>query len=191
MTDRTPPFLLVGEAPNAATEHRPELWLLPDDSGVSHAANRLREFSGYSHRTYRGLFERDNLLHALPPRQAKGRAFPVDLARAQSARVVRRAAEKHQAIVVLGRRAARAFQWYFRYPEGRIRAVTEPMPLQFGLVAEWDTAGFLGGAVRGAMVPHPSAVNRWWNEARNRDAARRFFDALLEAAEVDRRMRRR
>lgn len=36
-----------------------------------------------------------------------------------------------------------------------------------------------GEPFRWAMLPHPSGVNRWWNEPENREAAREFLRQLL------------
>lgn len=35
------------------------------------------------------------------------------------------------------------------------------------------------GGVEAAVVPHPSGVNRWWNDPANREAARLFFEDAL------------
>lgn len=36
------------------------------------------------------------------------------------------------------------------------------------------------GGVTVAIVPHPSGLNRWWNEAENRSQARRFLRAAFD-----------
>lgn len=179
-------FLLVGEAPNDATCGRPELWLLPDNSGVPHSANALREHAGFSHREYREVFaRRDNVLHRAPPRSnsGKGYTFPVAPARAGAAALLERYrsfvfVEKVRGLVILGKRAAGAFAWH----EGLLGVrLPEPPPFfDWACLGEHDKAGVERfGWTRAVVVPHPSGFNRWWNEQANRDRARAFFSSLL------------
>lgn len=171
-------IVLLGEAPNPATEGRPELWLRPDRSGVAHSANRLLEFTGYTARAYLELFERTNLLERCPPRTRTraGREFPLDEARRAAVPFHHRA--RGRRVVVLGRRVASAFRWFYADEKDREgwRAGTRAP------VLEWISARAepVAGDFSAAIVPHPSGVNQWWNHETNRARARAFFAELLE-----------
>ncbi len=166
------PYLLLGEAPNAATQHHPRLWLLPDGSGIPHSANRLLEYTGYDLETYLTTFDRDNLLHHLPRRDGKGRGFPIVAAR-RGARRIFDGGDRHRGILVLGKRVARAFRW--------LDSDLGSLPLAGVDYLTWfcveDPRGL--GGIPAVVVPHPSGINRWWNDAGNRAMARGFFVGLL------------
>ena len=159
----TAPYLLVGEAPNAATSARPRAWLLPDRSGIQHAANRLLAATGYELRTYLRLFQRTNLLDFAPPRSKHGGyEFPLEAARPRAGALVSLACLQDQAILILGKRAASAFTWSDRVD-----------------YFEWSKVFSPAHSCLACVVPHPSGTNRWWNEVENRIAARSFFDGLV------------
>jgi hypothetical protein len=48
-----------------------------------------------------------------------------------------------------------------------------------GLRPDYFAAQALGGRPA-YVVPHPSGVNRWWNDPANRAAARRFFEGVAD-----------
>jgi hypothetical protein len=162
--------LLLGESPAAGTQHDPESWLAP---GSSASADRLLKFTGYDAETYLRTFDRDNLLHHLPKRSGKGRSFPLSRAKRQVGRVFWERPDSNQRIVMLGRRVAIAFNWY------RWNKIVGPIRHRELKYLKWyrimDQYGFLLWA---AVVPHPSGVNRWWNDANNRRRARKFFREL-------------
>jgi hypothetical protein len=81
---------------------------------------------------------------------AKGDLFPREAARRAGRRLRRRLAGRR--VVVLGRRVEDAL------------GLELPRPLV------WTDQGDL----EAALLPHPSGVNLWWNEARNRSRARAF-----------------
>jgi uracil-DNA glycosylase len=91
-----------------------------------------------------------NVIRRFPGDQQKGDAFPIAEARAGAKRLRRRL--RGRRVLMLGGNVARAF----------------------GLRAELMTWSDAGG-FEAAVVPHPSGVNRWWNDPRNRAAARRFL----------------
>jgi hypothetical protein len=97
-----------------------------------------------------------NVLRAYPgPEGDKGDAFPLDEARRASARLYRRL--KGRRVLVAGKRVAAAFGMRAEY-------------------LEWvdHEAGF-----EAVVIPHPSGVNRWWNEPKNRRRFRRFARDLV------------
>lgn len=97
-----------------------------------------------------------NLLRDWPGYQAKGSAFPRVEAQAAAARLRRHEFLGRRIVVLGGRRVASAFGLatldYFK-----------PVRL-FG--------------VEFILAPHPSGVNRWWNNPGNRTRARAWIESL-------------
>lgn len=104
-------------------------------------------------------FERTNVLDVYPGGDGKGDAFPLREARAAADAM--RPGLDGRAVVLVGKATARAFR--IRGPECFDWLTEEPAPGSCAVV-----------------VPHPSGVNRWWNETENRDRARRFFRVLYD-----------
>lgn len=96
-----------------------------------------------------------NLLPAWPGSAGKGSRFRVPDARGPALELLP-ALAAHARVVVAGKRAAAALG--FREP--------------YLVWAEGPTGG------RWAVLPHPSGVNRWWNDGDNVDAAARFLRKL-------------
>jgi uracil-DNA glycosylase len=97
-------------------------------------------------------FETANLLERWPgPAGRKGAAFPARMAREAAERVRLRGS-----VLLAGRRVAAAFRLSAPY-------------------FEWAT---LRGA-RVAVIPHPSGVNRWWNDPANRERAAAFLREVV------------
>lgn len=169
--------LLLGESPNEATEHRPELWLLPDRSGIPHSANRLLKLAGYTHSEFHRTFPvRDNLIHHLPEKAGRGRAFPRALASASAGRVhASFKSAQLDAVVVLGRRLSRAFEWHEGLAGGKDMLYFAPSLLRPRGASDEDW-------VTAFVVPHPSGVNQFWNTHGNRELAATFFAFIKESA---------
>lgn len=159
------PFLLVGEAPNAATELKPWQWLRPDHSGIRHSANRLLEFSGMRHAEFLETFDRTNVLEFWPGKTRRARAGDRWVADVARRRVEQRAHEwQGRALILLGRRVAGAFRLPATLPWFEaVRLVTGP--------------GDLGGTTA-VVVPHTSGANRWFNDVKNIETFRAFFQGL-------------
>jgi uracil-DNA glycosylase len=51
----------------------------------------------------------------------------------------------------------------------------------FHWIKDWQYAG-----QRFAIVPHPSRLNRWWDEKMNRSRARKFLTNLWSLSEIER-----
>lgn len=146
-------ILLVGMAPNLATGSRPDMWLLPDDSGIRHSANRLLWYAGYSYGQYMSTFDRTNLI-----RHPVAEKWPAAEAREAARSMV--PLLRGQKVILLGRRVAAAFG------------------LSDAPLLEW-VWGDEACSFRSATVPHPSGLNRWWNEGANRTSALRFFQEIM------------
>lgn len=178
-------FLLVGEAPNARMGVDHAGTLLPSldwKTGRAHTANRLMRFTGWPDlRTFHRTFDRTNLLGECPGTQGNGRAFPLGLARAASVELFNAVERRdYLGLVVLGKRAAGAFRWWEAEGEDRVPYAelnylewfeASPYPPRTGYCPK-----------RAAIVPHTSALNRWWHDEGNRANARAFFDALTRQA---------
>ncbi len=121
-------------------------------SGAS--GRRLAALLSLSEPRLRAAFELVNLLPSWPGRAAKGDLFPLAEGRAAARRLEPRL--RGRVAVLLGGNVAAAFR--HRGP-----------PLT------WRWAG--GSPC--LRLPHPSGVNRWWNDARNTRAARRLLRRLL------------
>lgn len=187
------PLLLLGEAPNHATADRPQLWLLPDASGVPHSANRLLELTGLTLEQFVRLFDRDDLVHTPA---ALSRTAYQHRGRARASAVIERVAHKHVGMVVLGARASSCFTW--AYGERNVDGITTTWlvprggrePLRTGLVCTVDagelelklSSGVWPRDVRFAIamhVPHPSGRNPQWGA--NPSLAQRFRDWCRDA----------
>jgi len=122
-------FWLIGEAPNPPTVGHPDLWLLPDGSGLPHTANRLLALTGWSLEQYLQVFDHRTNLWNSPANvwiyNGRRRAEKI---------VSESAADGSLGVVVLGTKAAHAFgfedveplTWYDRFalvphPSGRCR----------------------------------------------------------------------
>lgn len=108
--------------------------------------------AGISRTRYLRAFERMNLLPAWPGKSGKGDAFPIEEARQKAAEIDMTG----RVVVVCGQRAATAF--------GIKAAFLERVEQQ--------------GAVF-YILPHPSGLNRWWNDLENRRRAGRLVRILV------------
>lgn len=144
--------LLVGQAPGPRTDPREPL------SGRCGA--RLAALCGMEPGEFMAAFERINLIDRHPGAAAKGDLFPAGPARRAAVKMLVGGKMSGRKVVMLGGNVSRAF------------CVDGCTPLVW----------FWTGAVHFAICPHPSGVNRWWNEPRNVRAARRFWRGLARGA---------
>lgn len=118
-------------------------------SGAS--GRRLAALMGVPHEAFLAGSERANLLDAFPGKAGKGDRFPMSAARLASYGLVGAFAGRR--VILVGSGTATVF-----------------------LGPRWPLlAWFNGFSARVAVVPHPSGVNRWWNDPANEEAARRFL----------------
>lgn len=142
--------VLIGQAPGRLGD--PARPLVGKGSG-----DLLQRLTGAMPGQYERLFERRNLLGSWPGRSsAGGDSFPQSEAKHAAQAILPSLAGRR--VVLLGSGVARAFG--FSAKTTRFRWV------------ERDGATF-------ALSPHPSQVNRWWNNPRNRAEAARFFGSIL------------
>lgn len=141
--------LLVGEAPARTTSPG---W--PAFYGRQRSARVLWQLGFRVSRApgRPGNTDAMNLLDRYP-----GESWPENAARRQATRLLMRGLDGRKAVVLVGRRVAAAFD-----------AEDRPWLEWFDLFGR-----------RAAVMPHPSGLNRWWNEVRNYEAARVFAGKLL------------
>jgi uracil-DNA glycosylase len=147
--------LLIGEAPSATSDPTAPL------SGRTGA--RIEHFAGLAPGALASHFDLLNLLDRFPGRDGKGTLWPVDLAR-ESAKRIAIALEgdgRPSRAIFLGKRVAAAFG------ERRLQP------------CRWAERRFGGRVVEVALLPHPSGVNRWFNDPKNVKLASEF---LFEAS---------
>lgn len=106
-------------------------------------------------------FARTNVLDYWPGTDGKGAVFPRAEARAAVENVLARIVRQRRTVILLGKRVAYAFG--------------------YGGLGYFDRARI--GHATIVVVPHPSGVNRWWNQAKNRARMRRFMRRIAEGSE--------
>lgn len=160
-------YLLVGEAP-AADESRLFLEIVLALKSVGHVpagrkVSLVRDVAWLArrHPALLSFVERAthvNLLRQYPGPGRKGSDFPLREGREAAERLMSDGLVRGSSMVLLaGRRVSRSF---------KIRE-----PSYFQPVMVHDGAEFV-------VVPHPSGVNRWWNEGQNTRTARLFLERL-------------
>ena len=114
---------------------------------------KLTALFGLNEQQYLEQFDRMNVLDFWPGRSGKGDKFPIHDAKRMASN--KSANLSGRRILFIGIATASAFGF-------------EYAPLK------WRK--FNGG--RAAILPHPSGVNRWWNDPGNRKRASRFMMAI-------------
>lgn len=148
------PVLIVGPAPSASSD--------PTSPWDAASGRRLAALMGMSLEEFLGTFDRACLFDKFPGRLANssGDAFPIQEATINAFKLMRNNPfDNYKAIILMGKNVARAFNW------------------QNAEFLEWDRTSRPFKVV----FPHPSGLNRWWNDKRNRKAAKEFLTELYEA----------
>ena len=134
--------LLVGQVPSKRGNGQPAV------SGGLGSAARLSKLIGMP---VLDAFDAVNLLDGWPGKQGKGDAFPAGAAKDKAVDIA--VYDRHQVLILMGRRVAAAF---------RVCDLD-----YFGTTLLWSKRVYL--------FPHPSGVNRWWNDEENVAEAGRFL----------------
>lgn len=146
--------VLVGQAPSRTSE--------PDRPLSGMSGKRLAGLLRMTEAELSASFCRINLVDEFPGKNGKGDAFPAAEARTKALLLMKRYAGRRVTLVLAGKKVAGAFGLRGRdyFERGRFH--------------EFPNIGFV-------TVPHPSGVNRWWNDAGNRRKAAKFFAELRKA----------
>ena len=153
-----PKLLLIGQAPGRGGDGQQAL------SG--RAAALLANMAGIPREELLRRFDRHNLLDRWPGKSpaGKGDIFPASAARDAADRIKRTLRRRGvtfagPTVLLVGKAVARAF------------GLRRPEYLTWYPGFEW--------CLKGAVIPHPSGINRWWNSSRNRRRASRFLKQIL------------
>lgn len=114
------------------------------------SAKRLQELCEMTPEEYEGAFDRANLLPKWLGNAGKGDKFDMKKARAAAGRMLPRMVGRR--VILLGQNVAQAFGLEQNY-------------------LEW--VNVLDARI--AVLPHPSGVNRWWNDKTNLGMAKAFM----------------
>ena len=115
-------------------------------------ASKLATMVGVDKKIYLRKFKRKNILDAWPGKNGKGDRFPAQKARSAANSMLRDL--RCSSVIFIGVATARAFNF-------------DAPPLR------WRE--FNGG--RTAVLPHPSGINRWYNDVNNKRKASKFMRA--------------
>jgi uracil-DNA glycosylase len=124
---------------------------------TGHSGRRIATLMGITHAEFLARFAAANLLEHYPGKSGRGDAFNRDEARRAAERLW---PEFPQRTVFVGKAVAGAFGF----------ADIEP--------CTWTKVGHRSIA----LLPHPSGVNHYWNNAANRERARSFLTGLVAGA---------
>jgi uracil-DNA glycosylase len=116
---------------------------------------RLADFYGVSLRDFKRTFTCVNLLREWPGSAGKGSRFPLAEAKVQAERIAARL-PWGRVVILLGRRVASAF----------------------GVKTDYFRRARIGKCIMVFVVPHPSRVNRWFNDPANVDSMRAFMRTM-------------
>lgn len=137
--------LIVGEAPSRLGD--------PSKPITGKCGAKLAEFAGLTGPEFRRVFARMNLLQRWPGSAGKGTRWDAAEARRLATEARRSRFVGRRTVLLLGWRVAAAFE---------VR------------VEGYFVQACCGGATA-IVVPHPSGVNRWYNEPANRKRMVRFM----------------
>jgi len=155
-----PHVIIVGQAPSRTTDGALAL------SG--RCGEKLAQLAGFENAEQLARAARlVNLVDRYPGTAGKGDYFPRRLGRVRATTLFRELQETrgHTIVVLLGDAVYQSFFSYRRFP-------------YFARDRFRDRAA---GVLDFYRVPHPSTVNRWWNEPANVRRARRFFRRIFDA----------
>lgn len=147
-------ILIIGQGPSKSGEGRPPL------EGQFGSGKKLAELSGVTIEKMHELADCVNLLDSWHGSNGKGDHFPMKLAR-EKAPAVQKLWQNYERVVLLGSNVAEAFRF-------------ESEPLTWQKMEDCSVA----------IMPHPSGVNRWWNDEQNKADAAAFLRSVFEDCKV-------
>jgi uracil-DNA glycosylase len=159
-------FILIGQAPAA----RKGWHDAPLSEGVG---RRISALFGCEHNEYLRYTQRLNVFEYWPGHSKKGDKFPIVIARMNACRI--RFSLGNCAVLFVGVGTAKAF------------GITEKIMMW----RNYATGRINGEQFQGAILPHPSGVNRWWNSKVNRAKAQRFMHRAWKHIVMQRSTQRR
>lgn len=151
--------LIIGEAPSKNED-------VPQPI-AGRVGRRLAECAGLTMEEFLAHFDRVNLLKDRQDTDDHG--FTFDHARASlEAYKLREKFTRDQIVLLLGWRVARAFSVPKRWHGRNGLAVSLEYFVQYNI-----------GDTEARIVPHPSGVNRWWNDPANYKQACEFMQNIV------------
>lgn len=157
--------LLVGQAFGPSLGARKGRELAPKTAArlalTGKVGRKLADLAGLSYHDYLQAFDRRNLLNYYPGPAKVGEGDSFLVAEAKTAAVRMRPQLAGRVVILLGASVAEAFGY------GKV-------PL-----TEWTRCYAWGAEFLMAKVPHPSGVNRWWNDYENVRRVEMFLRVFL------------
>ena len=151
-------ILLIGQAPSRTSQGKQPF------SGKS--GKRLAELAGISQKDLRRYFKMVNVLDYWPGRGGKGDAFPTGR---QVPDRLRKMVASYAATIFVGRGVAARFK--FNAPQYLTWYACSPRKSR--------TA---------AILPHPSGINRWYNDPQNLKDAQMFLRGIIWLVDAEGRL---
>lgn len=150
--------LFIGQAPGRPRDEDP----MPHAGGplAGPSGNRLASLLGISWKQFQARFQLVNLIQEWPGKSSKGDAFPRAQGTIAAQQFLRSGMMRNRKSVLLGQEVGRCFRIDAGYFEPVMLATSEVV----------------------MSIPHPSGVNRWWNEQRNVAAAEKHLKWYLESS---------
>ena len=118
------------------------------------------KLSGLNEEDFWNRFEWKNLVDEVQRKSGKGDAFPMERAKKKATKIWLSmnqpyGVRDYRAVVMLGKQVARAF------------------------APDYAGLDYLDHIGRFILFPHPSGINRWWNEPHNVRKAKRFLRKIF------------
>ena len=148
------PVLIIGQAPAQKDD--------PGNPLTGKTGLRLANYMDLHLEEFLTTFDRANLFDKYPGKNEKGKgdAFPIQQATINSFKLLRdNPPDNYRAMILLGKNVAKAFN--LKDPEF-LKWATTPQGLRY------------------VVLPHPSGLNRWWNEKSNQKAALKFLGEMYD-----------
>ena len=148
------PVLIIGQAPALKDDRTSPL------SGRT--GHRLATLMDMDMEEFLTTFDRANLFNKFPGKAESGGgdAFPLRQATTNAFKLMQdNPPDNYRAVILLGKNVAKAFN--IQKPE----------------FFEWGGSTHRPPTV---VIPHPSGLNRWWNELSNEKIAREFLNEMAD-----------